>query len=200
MAEQIEGISKGFSKSLEMAELIETEQVQMPTTAVTAADQQSPTPHHIEQNSNAAFEQIDKMTPEQITNIQIDNIPLPNDESFWRRFWQNFWEKIKSIGKNCILVAKKIARELIEKALTLYHILLDNDTPQAARGLILGGLFYFVSPVDAIPDFLPHGYTDDLAVLTAVIGAVAGSIKPEHRARAKARVDEIFGSETTGRM
>ena len=107
MAEQIEGISKGFSKSLEMAELIETEQVQMPTTAVTAADRQSPTPHHIEQNSNAAFEWINKMTPKQITNIQIDNIPLPNDESFWRRFWRNFWEKIKSIGKNCILVAKR---------------------------------------------------------------------------------------------
>ena len=40
--------------------------------------------------------------------------------------------------------------------------------------------------MDAIPDIMPLiGFTDDAAVIAAAIAAVAGSIKPEHRERAK---------------
>ena len=38
--------------------------------------------------------------------------------------------------------------------------------------LVLAGLIYFVSPIDVIPDFVPGGYFDDVAVLGWVIKSV----------------------------
>ncbi len=52
--------------------------------------------------------------------------------------------------------------------------------------LILGGLAYFVLPFDGIPDFLPlMGFTDDAAVIAAVIAAVRLHMRDEHRERAR---------------
>lgn len=45
--------------------------------------------------------------------------------------------------------------------------------PWRALAAIVGGLVYFVTPVDAIPDFLAmFGFADDLAVLLFVAGQV----------------------------
>lgn len=35
--------------------------------------------------------------------------------------------------------------------------------------LALAAVLYFVNPLDAIPDFLPGGFIDDLAILAAVL-------------------------------
>ena len=40
-------------------------------------------------------------------------------------------------------------------------------------GLIVLGLFYFITPIDIIPDFMPIlGFTDDLSVILAVFNSV----------------------------
>jgi uncharacterized membrane protein YkvA (DUF1232 family) len=39
--------------------------------------------------------------------------------------------------------------------------------------LIVAAIIYFVSPIDAIPDFLPIGLVDDAAVIAFVVGMVA---------------------------
>ena len=100
----------------------------------------------------------------------------------------SLWEKIKG-------VAKAAGREVIKLVLVLYYCLLDDDTPAWARATIIGALVYFVSPVDALPDVLPGGYVDDLAVLGAAAGVVALHIKPEHRTRAQEWVDSTFGTD-----
>ena len=100
----------------------------------------------------------------------------------------SLWKKIKS-------VAKKAGREVIKLVLVLYYCLLDDDTPAWARATIIGALVYFISPIDAVPDFLPGGYVDDLAVLGAAAGIVALHIKSEHRQRAQDWVDATFGPE-----
>ncbi len=38
--------------------------------------------------------------------------------------------------------------------------------------LALAAVLYFVSPVDLIPDIIPGGWIDDIAVLTAVLGVI----------------------------
>lgn len=101
---------------------------------------------------------------------------------------ETFWEKIKS-------VAKKVGRELLVLVLTLYYCLQDNDTPVWAKSVIIGALLYFVSPIDAIPDFLPGGYVDDIAVLAGASATVVAHIKPKHRERANEWVDNLFGSK-----
>ena len=100
----------------------------------------------------------------------------------------SLWEKIRS-------VAKRAGREIIKLVLVLYYCLLDDDTPAWARATIIGALVYFISPIDAVPDFLPAGYVDDLVVLVAAAGVVAVHIKPEHRLRAQEWVDSTFGPD-----
>ncbi len=39
-----------------------------------------------------------------------------------------------------------------------------------AKISIVAALGYFISPIDAIPDFLPGGYVDDLGVMTLLLG------------------------------
>ncbi|WP_244512145.1 MULTISPECIES: YkvA family protein [Bosea] len=68
----------------------------------------------------------------------------------------------------------------------------DPATPRRVRMTLLAALGYFVLPVDAIPDIMPLlGFTDDAAVIAAAIAAVAGSITPEHRERAKQALAEL---------
>lgn len=118
----------------------------------------------------------------QIEHDQVHQTPTLDDKSFW--------QKVKS-------VLMKAGVEVIKLVLTLYYCMRDDDTPQWAKGIIIGALIYFVSPVDAVPDFLPGGYVDDLAVLGAAAATVVAHIKPEHRACAQAWIDDAFGSEST---
>lgn len=102
---------------------------------------------------------------------------------------ESFWDKI---GKS----AKKAGVKVIEMSIVLWEALNDKDTPLWAKSTILGALGYFVFPLDAIPDMIPFGgYSDDLAVLVAAMGAVAMHVKKSHRKKAKKRLKSWFGGE-----
>ena len=111
---------------------------------------------------------------------KVHEVPQLEEETLWETIKRNF---------------RRAGREVIKLVLTLYYCLQDPDTPKWAKATIIGSLLYFISPIDAIPDFLPGGYVDDLAVLGAAAAAVMAHIKPEHRARAQTWVDEAFGPE-----
>jgi len=91
----------------------------------------------------------------------------------------NFWDKVKKY-------AKSAGQGVLEPALKMYYAALDVDTPAWAKATIMGSLGYFISPVDAIPDLVPVvGYSDDLGVLAAALGATAANIKDVHVAKAR---------------
>ncbi len=70
--------------------------------------------------------------------------------------------------------------------LSVWYCARDPETPTSAKAMIMAALAYFVLPVDAIPDFLPViGYTDDAAVIAAVLTIVGRNLKPAHKAAAK---------------
>ena len=70
--------------------------------------------------------------------------------------------------------------------LAIWYCARDPQTPTSAKAMIMAALAYFVLPVDAIPDFLPViGYTDDAAVIAAVLAIVGRNLKPRHREAAK---------------
>lgn len=80
--------------------------------------------------------------------------------------------------------------EVAEKALILYYTLEEPGLPGWARSAIYGALAYFLTPVDATPDYIPGvGFADDLGVLTAALATVAAHVTPEARRRARERVD-----------
>ncbi len=65
-----------------------------------------------------------------------------------------FWAKITS----CAWAA---GVKTVYAALVLYDTLKRDTTPTWAKTAILGALAYLISPVDAIPDFIPGvGFTD----------------------------------------
>lgn len=94
-----------------------------------------------------------------------------------QRVARGFWPKIR----------KAVARApFAADALAVWYCAKDDETPSAAKGMMLAALAYFVLPSDALPDFIPMlGYTDDAAVFTALLGLVGRNLKPRHRQAAR---------------
>lgn len=94
-----------------------------------------------------------------------------------------FWPKLKKV-----VARVPFARELV----AVWYCARDPETPMAAKGIMLGALAYFVMPADAIPDILAGvGFTDDAAVLAAVISMLGANLKPRHRQSAKDALERL---------
>jgi len=53
----------------------------------------------------------------------------------------------------------------------------DKSVAWYRKSIVISALIYFISPIDAIPDFAPFfGYLDDLGVITAVIAFMGKEI------------------------
>ena len=99
------------------------------------------------------------------------------------RFGADFMARLKRVAKRIPFAGDLLAAWFCAR---------DPATPRRVRMTLLAALGYFVLPVDAIPDIMPLlGFTDDAAVIAAAIAAVAGSITPEHRERAKQALAEF---------
>jgi uncharacterized membrane protein YkvA (DUF1232 family) len=94
-----------------------------------------------------------------------------------QRVARGFWPKIRKVASRVPFAAD---------ALSLWWCAKDPTTPTAAKGMMLAALAYFVLPTDAIPDVLPAiGFTDDAAVIAALIAIVGKNLKPRHKDEAK---------------
>ena len=77
-------------------------------------------------------------------------------------------------------------------ALSLWWCARDPETPAAAKGMVLAALAYFVLPIDALPDVMPViGFTDDAAVIAAVMAIVGKTLKPRHKEAAQAFLQRL---------
>ena len=115
-------------------------------------------------------------------DVKIGEILLPGDEDEQERqenrVKRRFWPVLKRAMRQV-----PFSRDLV----AAYYCALDSRTPTKVRGILLAALAYFVLPLDSIPDFLfAVGFTDDIAVLTAALGAVRQHITEAHRAAARA--------------
>jgi len=100
-----------------------------------------------------------------------------------RRVARGFWPKMRKVAA---LVP------FASEALAVWYCARDEETPVAAKGMMLAALAYFVMPLDAIPDFIAGiGYTDDAAVFMAMLTLVGKNLKPRHRAAAREAVDRL---------
>lgn len=99
------------------------------------------------------------------------------------RVRRGFWPKLaRTAGR------LPFARDL----LSVWYCARDPRTPPAAKGVMLGALAYFVLPTDAIPDVLAGiGFTDDAAVIAAVVSMLGANLKPRHRDAARAALERL---------
>jgi uncharacterized membrane protein YkvA (DUF1232 family) len=100
-----------------------------------------------------------------------------------RRVAQGFWPKIRAVAARAPFAGE---------ALAVWFCARDDETPTAAKGMMLAALAYFVLPTDAVPDFIAGlGYTDDAAVFAAMLGLVGRHLKPRHRDAARAAIARL---------
>lgn len=96
---------------------------------------------------------------------------------------ESFWNKINSLSKR---IKENLIGRLIQKSLWLYYAVLDSKIPAGVKAIILIALIYFVSPFDAIPDFIPVlGLADDLAIVSITVNIFLGYPKPKSRIEMK---------------
>lgn len=89
------------------------------------------------------------------------------------RIRDGFWPKIRRTAARIPFAGQ---------ALSVWYAARDPETPAAAKGIMLGALAYFVLPVDAIPDiFAGIGFTDDAAVIAALLATLGANVKRRHR-------------------
>jgi len=94
-----------------------------------------------------------------------------------------FWPKVGRVAARI-----PFANQMI----SVYYAARDPETPLAAKGVMMGALAYFVLPLDAIPDLLAGiGFTDDAAVITAVIATLGANIRKRHREAAERALDRL---------
>ncbi len=99
------------------------------------------------------------------------------------RVQKGFWPKIRRTAARI-----PFARQVI----SVWYSARDPETPTAAKGIMLGALAYFVLPIDAIPDiFAGIGFTDDAAVIAALIATLGANIKRRHKDQADAALARL---------
>lgn len=99
------------------------------------------------------------------------------------RVQRGFWPKFQRVAARV-----PFARDM----LAVWFSARDPQTPMRAKGMMLAALAYFVLPTDAIPDILAGvGFTDDAAVLLALMGLVGTHVKPRHKDAAREVVDRV---------
>ena len=97
-----------------------------------------------------------------------------------------FWPKIGRVASRIPFAGQVVS---------VYYAARDPETPMAAKGIMLGALAYFVMPIDAIPDVLAGiGFTDDAAVITAVIATLGANVRKRHREAAEKALDRLRDS------
>ena len=103
------------------------------------------------------------------------------------RVQRGFWPKFRRTASKL-----PFAKDL----LSVYFSARDDETPLRAKGMMLAALAYFILPTDALPDIIAGiGFSDDAAVLMALIGVLGRNIKPKHKQEAKALLEKMRGEE-----
>lgn len=83
---------------------------------------------------------------------------------------ENLWVKLEKVGRK-ISFAKDI--------IALFNYMTDPLVSWHRKAIVVMGLIYFISPIDAIPDIAPLiGYMDDLGVITALLKFLGSELIP----------------------
>ena len=99
------------------------------------------------------------------------------------RVQRGFWPKIRRTASRIPFAGL---------ALSVWFAARDPETPMAAKGIMMGALAYFVLPVDAIPDiFAGIGFTDDAAVIAALVATLGANIRKRHKDQAAAALERL---------
>lgn len=82
-------------------------------------------------------------------------------------------EDIKKIDSKIDGKNKGALKDVWDKVLLLVDLIKDPNAAWTAKATAIGALLYVISPIDAIPDFIPvFGLLDDAGVVALAIGSL----------------------------
>lgn len=120
--------------------------------------------------------------------MKLPRLPAPraDDETIVRR----------GLREKLVRVATKIP--FAADVVALWFAARDPATPRRTKAMILAAIAYFVIPTDAIPDvFAGVGFTDDAAVIAAVLALASSAIKDRHKKAARALLARLTAGGVT---
>ena len=107
---------------------------------------------------------------------------MEKKEKKYKDFYQDLREKINQWGQDGRLTKKtgKWIDKFVQYLLVfpdfvhlLIKLLVDKATSSLMKSYILMALFYVLSPIDIIPDFIPvAGFVDDLLVVAVLLNKI----------------------------
>lgn len=107
---------------------------------------------------------------------------------FLKRFELGRLPTLADIAERAKAIAGKVP--FSDDVVALYFCAIDKSVSSKVKISIVAALAYLVLPADFIPDILVGlGFTDDVAVLTAVYSLVSSHITDAHRQAAKTFFD-----------
>jgi uncharacterized membrane protein YkvA (DUF1232 family) len=115
----------------------------------------------------------------QLKGARVERIDSKNVDRYRDHFSRGrFHKKISKLPR-------KTGRKILDRALILYVLLTESDAPWWVRTSIVGVLGYLITPADCIPDFLPLGLADDLALMGLLLAELHLYTTPEVKQRAE---------------
>ncbi len=92
-----------------------------------------------------------------------------------------------------MLKARKLFKSVGFEALTLLFALRDPSTPGNIKLLTLAMLFYTISPIDLVPDFLAiFGWADDIALLMLGVPVLVKRLPDRVRMMAEEKASRLL--------
>jgi uncharacterized membrane protein YkvA (DUF1232 family) len=99
-------------------------------------------------------------------------------------------EDVGKIIKRLPEMNRGAMREIWPKVRSLLEMIRDPSAAWTAKALAIGALVYLISPLDAIPDFIPFaGLVDDAALIVAVVATLARQLDQYMRQSMQASVE-----------
>ena len=87
-------------------------------------------------------------------------------------------QDIPQIARKLGAMNRGPVEKIWDKVQVLWRFIRDPEVAWAKKATAVGSLVYLVSPLDAIPDFIPAGgLLDDVAVILFVVQMLAESLK-----------------------
>ena len=99
------------------------------------------------------------------------------------------WKKIEKYSR-------RAGKEVLAISEAVFLTMKDPKISWAQKTLIVGSLAYLLLPIDAIPDFLPGGYVDDVGIMLSAI-ASAGKVGKKHLQECRLKHGLVIKKEDT---
>lgn len=86
----------------------------------------------------------------------------------------------------------KMVRETLYQVVAMFLMLRDPEVPVRAKAEVVAALIYLLNPFDLVPDLLPMGLADDVAVLGVTWTLIQRHITEDHRRQARRIIIDLL--------